>query len=450
MFRKQLVLIGTLFFAAALIIAAYVHLYIDSKGSLEKLREVARHAPIVSATTVDPDTLAAVARDLSRTQKQLATIQSNSQSNRAVFSSLYPTNFLISLAQTEQARLDFISSGKKIDAWNYYRSAYRTLVQYERDITKFRNTFDIIVPNNIGDYAVPQKIISREHFLATLDQYTSNALLARQQLALEKRCLTGNSNECQQALTDSVDREIQSNQESSEQSDLLLDKLGSSLALQIQDLLQESGYSLSTENSTIIEGPESRCSVSDNEHAFFELVTHENIGELLLPRYNLRFIKNDTQTEIPFFTYLATQGVKYTPILPNFYTCLEIGFDYASAYDSFTDRNSRGVSGLIPLTRDIILTENDAVRAVQEGVPVKLSAPTLFFVRSGALSFFGIGNRMMGYPPVSLFKENTIPQDRQPYVPYSSILNDTAALEILPENITNYIRIMRKSPTTSL
>lgn len=416
MLRVRLVLVALLF--AALVACAYYAM--PDTAALERGRTRAAEQPLVAAPYTAPDTLEDTAEALKHTARRLSNIQDMRTARKDVFS-LYPADFFSALAQAERERERFVSEGGFLAALRYYRAADNALVAYVRDLNDFRDAFNSAVPASAGAYVVPQVIISRDTFLATLDAFETNARNARRRLAEEKRCTLWSTSVCPHA-----------NSEQPGEPDA---DAPSPLVREVHDLTIAAEVPL---KGTLVGIPTSVCALSAGEPGFFAFTADE---QRILSLHDLRFFETEREKHIPFYAYLAQEGIAYVPVRSNFYACPLVGFDYARASDAFRGHDTRGASGLILLAHEIVRIENHSVDLAEHDLPVELGAPFLFFVRSGALSFFGLGNHMFGGEPVHVFARNEVPKTELPYITYAE-LRTAGIRDKLIHDMAAYYRFM--------
>ncbi len=74
----------------------------------------------------------------------------------------------------------------------------------------------------------------------------------------------------------------------------------------------------------------------------------------------------------------------------------------------------------------------------KQGLPVDLSAQTFFYYRSGLTALFMADNPSVQYPADSYFTPYNVPLSRQPYVFYSSLVNNPTALAQADSDMVRY------------
>ncbi len=101
---------------------------------------LARRTPTLGIAGNDPQLLFDSANQLAEVVRRLASVQKTAQDALAI-QSLYPIQFLLSLAGLEKTRLAFVASGTDIDELVYRAALSETLAAGQQDILHFQKAF---------------------------------------------------------------------------------------------------------------------------------------------------------------------------------------------------------------------------------------------------------------------------------------------------------------------
>lgn len=95
------------------------------------------------------------------------------------------------------------------------------------------------------------------------------------------------------------------------------------------------------------------------------------------------------------------------------------------------------------------IEERNALSAMQHGLPVDLSAQTLFYYRSAFIALFMGDNASAVGKPDSFFAAYSIPENEQPYIYFSSLSNNPVIRQKLIDDMRTYYGLHRFFGTTT-
>lgn len=448
--------------------------------SLAYLKELTERSPHLSLAGTDPGKLRDAVTELGGMAAELSASQEIPSNDIAA---LYPLSFLAALAETEQARLTFLASGKDADANDYAAKLARATASYMRHIVDFKAAFERAVPISARPYATERNIISREGALEALDSLS--AAMMKMQLLIKKRerCVRGETALCN--AEDEMFAQLQPVQSSAPHSSDTL-----ALAVHIRDTLRELGIDIPAVDNPLVSLSESACIRGDAGAGPLFVMSElgvMNVGDI-------RFLSTDTYKQVPFYKYFYDRGILYIPVFHfSHYKCQEMAGDVgrvlavravrafaretpqsaraptseaaalrlledklsspeviyesdATAYIAAAQRSSasktpplaaavaslslemRGHSaGLDEVVRNISRIERENLSLSRDGIEVDLAPPYLFFVRSAFPSLLLADNVSATGQLTQLFPRNDIPPAEQPFVSFSSLVGDAAA-----------------------
>lgn len=148
------------------------------RGAILRLayeKVTARYAPPLSIAGTDPQEFDHALAMLLDTQEQLAGIQEKSEDRMFVAHALYPGDFLSRLAALERSRLRFLETGDRDDAQNYQKLIQDTVQAYREDLQQFRAAFVAVVPEGTDPYVTQEVVVTREFFLSVLTHLEKSA-----------------------------------------------------------------------------------------------------------------------------------------------------------------------------------------------------------------------------------------------------------------------------------
>lgn len=448
-------------------------------------KTTARRSPILALPGLDPDKIESAAKELA-TNADALSLYSKGEEATLVREHLYPIRFLLALAQTERARRAFIESGTRTDGL-LYRSSVRTLLDsYERDLRAFRLAFETVVPPDIGSYATPRYLISREDSIDALDRLADGARRWRAAALKREACFAGVAQLC-----DTDDLLVPAVREVRESPRV------STSSAEMRSLLQGAGVPLS--DSPLVEITSSAC-VEDRPNTA-HIFAKERVPRIEnSPAYDAPFFIGDIlfmDTEklraFPFYAYFRDQGVRYVLTRPvAYYTCPHADVDMDAVVmtervhefslrraetiepmggkETYAESDARAylsrardlmVQGELPQTTadelselllelnsgswglyhtmlDIGAGERTEMLIDRRGIGIEFDPMIRFFVRSGYMSFLGF--TMNIDERLSLFPQNHIPEKDRPFVYYTDMTLTQSALADLRDDISSYVQ----------
>ena len=471
--------------------------------SLTYLKVLTERSPFLSLAGTDPRKLTDALSQLADTATMLAEIQESPSDRTLVSSALYPLAFLTALAEAEQARLTFLTSGRDTDADNYADKLTQAVEYYKRDLITFKKAFEKTVPASARPYATEQDIISRENSLKALDDLY--AAMTRTQSLIERRarCIKGTTKNCDAA--DETFARIQLIQSTPSPSPTAID-----LAIRVRTIMVNAGIQIPSQDNPMVTLGSSACIKDSTPTALFFVLSEKgtiHVGDI-------RLLKTDTYRDVPFYEYFYDRGVAYAPSYPfSYYKCPEIAedvgrflavravrmFAYQTPLSSLSSASDARTLGALErkLSSPTLIHESDAIEYLalaqkiaaqqalppeivlsiaplslqtrdrsagldhtidrmaqveeinlnlrQKRVPVDLAAPYLFFVRSGFPSLLLAGNTSaMGQLP-QLFTPNDIPLSQQPFTAFSSLADDPDAVTEVEKGM-KFFQILHNEP----
>ena len=156
---------------------------------------LARRSPFFGIEGTDPQALRDAVRDLEHAQLLLSAEQ-QSAAERELIKALYPTAFLDSLASLEDARQKFISSGSDRDSAHYDEALRKTAAVFLRDAQLFSHAFKTAVATSTYRFALLGNPITNESMQSAIETLNKRADETNTKITDRKRCLLGNVGAC--------------------------------------------------------------------------------------------------------------------------------------------------------------------------------------------------------------------------------------------------------------
>ncbi len=173
-------------------------------GARERLRAqklayslaLARRAPLLDLTGTNPEKLMEAVRDLSRARDGLMMIQETTR-EALIVRSLYPIEFLTTLAQVESARQDFLNSGDDLLGARYALALEGAVRAGKRSIADFKKTFQHIEKSS-GGIRIPGLggTITVSRLSASLTAIEHGFDATAQSLRKRRSCISGDLDAC--------------------------------------------------------------------------------------------------------------------------------------------------------------------------------------------------------------------------------------------------------------
>ncbi len=160
---------------------------------------MARRSPLFGIAGTDPKALRQSVDKLKEVVHNLSLAQEKPEDAIIVASSLYPINFLYSLANLEEDRLKFLASGSDTNLKNYNKHLNGTIRAEKTDIKNFKKAFQ----RKIGDKSI--SILGSGGVITTKSLLKAISLIqegiSRNETVLEKRrsCLSGKIEFCNES-----------------------------------------------------------------------------------------------------------------------------------------------------------------------------------------------------------------------------------------------------------
>lgn len=451
-------------------------------------KTLATRNPLLAIAGTDPEQLRDALHELTATRAALADVQSNERVAGFVKSSLYPIDYLQSMADVEMYRLAFVASGRDDDEARYRQAQHSAATSLLNDLRKFEKSFRIAVPNNAKAYAMANEIVTYEKVLTSIEEIERGILETTQKLHIRAHCLRGFVSRCNtedlRLPQLSLSPSIPLSRAEKEQARRSAQMLTTAINRKADGPLVVAGDACNgTHTAPPVYIPLARPTDDSGRFARVELVG------------DMRFIKSDA-SDTPFIRYFAAQGLHYVPhSVMSYYRCsdadtlqkevygvLEVSkfidrtplsvFARGETQDRLVALESRLVSTNEFITKDdavrylteavqlletaalpkeienelvslilqfhtnstqfdsvindIVWSENSNVRLLDDNVGIELAGEYLFYVRSAFPALFLTDNpSIMGTSLLSMQK-NSIPEDEQPFVWLSSLPRSAA------------------------
>lgn len=425
-------------------------------------KTLAARNPILSLPVSDMERLEQAITELVNTRERLATLQENAMDADLVHSHLYPIEFLKSLRDTEEARRRLISDGSKESLEVYEQAVARALNVYVRNGVALRNAFEQAVPKDIGPYIVAGDRVTRYDVTRNMQTLIARGRVQRAHALIQKACLQGFSFLCKRS-----DISLPVPQDSGEYVPTAKERaMAEDIAAFMGPL---KGRPLDSKIRIAL--PKSICAENMPGAPLFVLQTNESAyGSMYeYPLYigDFRFTDSSVHRDVPFYEFFLDRGVRFVPNpAHNYYACPDVGFDAAQVHiverivDTYPSalrdmqgpitlrsvttylkeqlalkdhqnatsteialaqalkNNSAGFEDTIFWLADI---EAQNARIYQDGVPVGLDLPYLFYVRSGYSVLLMAHDPRLWPPNRRLYDHISLPIENQPFVYYSQI-----------------------------
>ena len=462
--------------------------------SLAYEKALAERSPVLALPGVDPDKLLSALALLKEEQGRLALSQKDSTQADVVRTSLYPIEFLESVASLEQARQVFIASGNATDATRYSHLVKSTLRIYQHDSERFRSAFQTAVPSTTPPYGTDTYIIDYSGMTRAFVMLEDGISKMKDVLRMRTLCTHGltfvcNRDDIYLPDTDNLPEET---------------VINSSTAEDIPALYKAAGFRLSDEPSITLSS--SSC-IPRNTPPIFSFIRYGAFAsdQYLTPLFtgDILFIKSARYESAPFYQYFNDNGISYVPVDPlTYYECPEASRDFSSAlsvlgiirfakkYDlspyltgSDADKiqplrnrllgtmvHERDASAYVSALRIALPSTNDTKsfhRTLDElslalsyktagltefistivqfeggnrliagrGVAFDTSARNLFYIRSGFGSLFLITSPTVYNSSTSPFRANGMTKSEKPYAQYSEIKSTPGIRNIIQRDM---------------
>ncbi len=330
---------------------SYQGLPVASSDALRALRltyekSAARRDPLISLSAVEPKEFIKAVGYLRDTAALLAQRQKRPLDALLVHTSLYPTDFLMSAARTEQARRTFLESGSVTDAYLYESELRSTISAYRADISRFRRAFLAAVPADEKRYATYKNIVDRNDITDALKMLDVGMSDTSRVFSKRLACFGGKISECETAdvqLPTLIDPP-----------DAYLSPTTIAFAEHIRTLNSDKvGAELDPKSDPLIQLSESAC--MNLQPSTGLLFTFQKMPSLPgVPAFHsplfvgdLIFIRSTTYASLPFYSYFASNNIEYVPTrILTYYECPETARDQGTLIAIQTIRDFAGSSHL--------------------------------------------------------------------------------------------------------
>lgn len=410
------------------------------KLAYEKI--VARRNPLLALPGVDLPRMRNAIALLATTSLALADIQKTEAEKRLVSRTLFPIEFLNAATETEEARRRFLITGDVEDAVTYRQSLLNTLTTYRANLDTFLRGFSAAVPHTSAHYAVMGRAISRDAILETLNSLRIRALDMQREYAGHVACIAGSLYHCDQSLLQHKSEAIRT------ASIPMYEQRGSAVGLYKTIRLEVDAESVVTITSPHCIVRDQAFILYTPQHVEAVGISYER----MLAVDDIALISTVQHDSIPFFSFFTKVGVDFIPVIPSHYTCIGFSQDHATSHairfvrdaasleqfssyangiaatnlqllenslqhtpsseedakaylvlaqklqhlppslqehiDTLSEILVGGTAGFEEFLFDLASIEYRNVMLIKKGIDVELSAPYLFFVRSGFLDTF--------------------------------------------------------------
>lgn len=172
----------------------------ESERDCEALRlayalALARHAPLFGTAGTNPDTLEERTQELVAAVGELQNMQPNA-SLATLLTSLYPSNFLLALAELERRRHALLSSGSQEDEQRYREQLSTTLVAYQTAINAFAAGFAQARPDDSARFVTFGGTLTTAGIAEATQSLRVIATDIEGEHAARSACLDGASGSC--------------------------------------------------------------------------------------------------------------------------------------------------------------------------------------------------------------------------------------------------------------
>ncbi len=291
-------------------------------------KAAARRSPLASLPNVDIDSLRVQIRDLQRTAVDLASLQQRDRESTLVSGSLYPSDMLLNLAESEDARRHFLSAGTDNAAKAYERAQLKFTETYRRDAARFRRAFEELVPASAPTYATERSLVSRDELLAAIDSLALGVASTEKKILARSSCVRGMVRACDPSELSLPPIPIAGPTHLEDQS--------VALAADVRALLTSSGAAFAQKPLFALDS--SACIRSGPGSALlfafkFDTVPDGSLASSTSPTYvgDIHLIRSDRFADKPFYEFFADRGIPYVNTNPlTYYGCLETDTDQAA------------------------------------------------------------------------------------------------------------------------
>ncbi len=281
---------------------------------------IARHSPFFGLAGTEVSSLESELTKLEQIMQKLVDAQKNAADAKAI-ETLYPIDFLHSVAVLERRRQEFLTRGTTAEAVRYDEQVATTIGEYARAISRFKvELTNIIESKRNADVRIVRLggVTTTGHMLTIVTELEQAAMQIKNEYSRRTLCHNGSTEEC----TDE---------------DLALPRLPDTQAPfsdgtlppiieEIESVMREASGRAESEHVYVAQ--QSAC-VADTEPPHYLRVDTGQDRDLTVPgvRYigELFFLSTDTPN-VPLYSYFRSRGMSYSmhnPIV--YYACPESG-----------------------------------------------------------------------------------------------------------------------------
>lgn len=285
-------------------------------------RELALRSPLFDLSGTDPNDLRNAAHALAAVQNELAASQLTAEDTTAV-RSLYPIEFLLSLADLEEARRTFIDSGASMDRMRYDVRLADAILIGSHAVDGFDHVFQEIASAHPARFPTHNGSITTESMLATLAYIKEGFENTAEAAKKRGRCLDGHIASCDVALLQTPVPDLPIIPEPSEE---MLQNVAA-----VRSLLAESTNTPDYNTRTAAALASSACVGAASTPPYFFLPAIP--GQPVRMQYlNDLFFTTTAGLSAPTIDFLRDSlGITYSRINPAvFYICPDAGRDAAA------------------------------------------------------------------------------------------------------------------------
>ncbi len=354
--------------------------------ALAYAKSLARRAPLFHLAGTDPAELNILADSLEASQKKLAEYQTGKQAQ--LVGSLFPIEFLRSIASLEEARLRFLSTGGDTDAHTYAATLESTVGIYKGSLRDFIRTFDSLVSKDRRPYVSGDAIVDRDGVLRMARSLLTGADGASTVVHKRAACISGRVHDCDTAdltLPRVVPASGNSDQSAALAHTLVAQRVRQELGLPIVDTLNGERIVGLDYSACIPPGwdvpPYFAFSA---ETADFHGLAYRRSGLAS----DIFFLKEAEHTDVPFFRALEERGMRYIPAQPlAHYKCIKIDQDLGALA---AVRDTYEFASTTPLSHYAAGPEKEGLLALEH----RLSAPVV--TERDARSYLAAAAELLG------------------------------------------------------
>lgn len=291
----------------------------------------ARRSPLYGLAGTDPKTLRESVRRLQEIIHDLSIIQNSRKDAFVVASSLYPVDFLYSLADLEESRLRFISHRTDYDAKNYESQLKNTIRAAQKDAKNFEKALRTIIADKPKRMLGPGGVITTESLLETVRLIQDGIIRTEGILMSRNLCLMGKVEYCNESQIEIPKLPaLISNLNTRD------DRHLPQIAEEVQSIYRDAGLERDDNGEVIIVLDSSKCLATLPKPYFFSVRTITDDGSRTFSmrfRGDILFNPTDGMGRNTLRYLREKLGISFQVLNPsNFYNCPETASDIGKAY----------------------------------------------------------------------------------------------------------------------